>query len=438
MRRRLILLAGAVSLMVALAFVIPLGFLVGDLASDRALSAGERKAQEIARVIATVAQDRGLVVAAAAVDIESDGDLPTSIILPDGTVLGAPLLPEDRIEVALGGAAFRTPVTGGEVIYTPIVQPDGAAVVVRVLVPTQRIEQGVTRSWLVLGAIGTVLVLMGLLAADLLGRSIVEPVKELAGTAERLGEGDLKARVQPAGPREIHDVALVFNRLAERVGRLIQQERDNAADMSHRLRTPLTALRLNAEAIADDDTRHKIMDDIDTLERTVDFLISHATTELDGSDERTDLTQVVAERVAFWAPLAEEQSRDVSVTVTDGPVVVAMSEHNAEAIIDILFDNVFAHVPDGIPMAIHLDTTADVAHLVVEDGGSGMADASVVQRGISLGASTGLGLDIVRRTAEASGGRLRLESSPFLGGARVVVELPVVDARHGSAVTAER
>ncbi len=60
----------------------------------------------------------------------------------------------------------------------------------------------------------------------------------------------------------------------------------------------------------------------------------------------------------------------------------------------------------------------------MEDGGGGIAEPDAVERGASTGDSTGLGLDIVRRTAEASGGSLELSTSARLGGARVVVSLP--------------
>ncbi len=82
MRRRLVLLAVAVSLMVALAFVVPLAFLVRDLAADRALAAGDRRSQEIARVIAALAPERGLIEASRAVSLAVNGGFATSLVLP--------------------------------------------------------------------------------------------------------------------------------------------------------------------------------------------------------------------------------------------------------------------------------------------------------------------------------------------------------------------
>ncbi|HSF87156.1 MAG TPA: HAMP domain-containing sensor histidine kinase [Acidimicrobiia bacterium] len=425
MRRRLILLAAAVTLMVALAFVVPLAFLVRDLAADRAIAAGERRAQDVARIIAALAPERGVEVASQAVLLgESDG-LEASLVMPDGTVIGAPLVEGEVPDLALAGTAFRTDVAGGDVIYTPVIQPDGSTLVVRVLVPDGQIRQGVASSWAVLAIVGAALVVFGAIAADLLGRSIVKPVKDLADTAEKLGEGDMGVRVEPAGPEEIHDVGVEFNRLAGRFGRLLQQERDTAADLSHRLRTPLTSLRLNVDGLPDGPERQRVLDDLDNVERTIDFIIRQALRPVDEL-ATTDLRQVVAERVAFWAALAEEQQRSFTADLADERALVGWSQADAEAVIDVLFDNVFTHVPPAAPIAVALVTNGSSVALSVEDGGSGFPDDSVVERGISGGTSTGLGLDIVRRSAEGANGSVVFDKSPDLGGARVIVRLPLI------------
>ena len=68
-------------------------------------------------------------------------------------------------------------------------------------------------------------------------------------TAERLGRGDLDARVEPGGPDEVREVGAALNRLAARISELLAREREEVADLSHRLRTPVTALRLDVESL---------------------------------------------------------------------------------------------------------------------------------------------------------------------------------------------
>ncbi len=251
MRRRLVVLAVAISLMVALSFVIPLAFLVRDLAQDRALAAGERQAQDIARVIATLTPERGVVEASRAIVPIGDANLSTSLILPDGSVVGDQLLPGESPALAITGTAFRTAVGGDQIIYTPVIQENGETVVVRVVVAEEALREGVRQSWEVLAGVVVTLVALGVLAAVFLGRSIVGPVQDLAQSAAQLGEGDLSVRIKPTGPHEIQEAAEEFNRLAERISRLVQRERDAAADLSHRLRTPITALRLDMDGLAD-------------------------------------------------------------------------------------------------------------------------------------------------------------------------------------------
>ena len=311
-------------------------------------------------------------------------------------------------------------------MYVPVIQPDGATVVVRVLVPGAVISEGVAWSWVTLGLLGLVLIGLAISVSDRLARSVVVPVRDLSEKAERLGEGDLTARVDPGGPEEIRDVGLEFNRLAEQIGRLLQEEREMAADLSHRLRTPLTAVRLDAEALPVGARRQQLLADLDELDRTVDHLIREARRPMRrGTDDGCDLGEVAAERVAFWSVLAEEQRRQVVVELDGGPARVPIPRADAEAVVDALLGNVFAHTGEGDAFSVRLDHDRESVRLSVEDAGPGFPAGPVLERGQSGGASTGLGLDIARRTAEAAGGSIAVGPGSRLGGAVVTVAVPV-------------
>jgi signal transduction histidine kinase len=353
-------------------------------------------------------------------------ELGASLIFPDGGVAGLPVPQDEDLNAAQAGTAFRSAVPAGEAVYVPVAQADGTITVVRVVAPGEELTSGVWRSWWILAGLGVALVGLAVLAADRFGRSIVRPVNELSVAAARLKQGDFTARVTPAGPQEIEDVGAEFNQLAEQVEHLLQEERETAADLAHRLRTPLTAAKLDAEALPSGRARDRIVDDLDELERTANFIIDEGRrpvrTEVDPG---CDLVEVVEERAAFWHALSEEQGRSFSVTVAVDNGAVAVPRVDAVAMIDALLENVFAHTDERIPLAIKLESTPEgPLRLEVEDGGAGIANPDAVDRGASTVDSSGLGLDIVRRTAEASGGSLELTTSAAFGGACVAVTLP--------------
>ncbi|GAB3999805.1 hypothetical protein GCM10029992_29660 [Glycomyces albus] len=132
----------------------------------------------------------------------------------------------------------------------------------------------------------------------------------------------------------------------------------------------------------------------------------------------------MAERVEFWSALAEDTDRDCRAELAPGPVAVGLVAEELSAAMDALLANVFAHTPDGTAFSVRLVAHHDDGALVeVADAGPGIPDASVLERGRSDGGSTGLGLDIARRAAIASGGTIGFGTGPGGVGAIIRLEL---------------
>ncbi|MEQ7128600.1 ATP-binding protein [Actinopolymorpha sp. B11F2] len=266
------------------------------------------------------------------------------------------------------------------------------------------------------------------MVADRLARSTVRSLHDLDAVARRLGDGDLDARARPASVPELSEVGTTLNALAGRIRELLTRERESVADLSHRIRTPLTVLRIEAEALTSAEAA-RLTSAVDALERAVDQAIIEARRGVTDRGVASggpvcDAVSVVYDRIGFWQVLAEEEGREVATDVPTTLLPVGLSAGDLAALVDALLGNVFAHTPEGTAFAVRLcGMPAGGVVLTVGDAGPGIPPGAVVlDRGASGGGSTGLGLDIVRRTAEASGGHIALGASP-LGGLEVTVEM---------------
>ncbi|MBR7744325.1 HAMP domain-containing histidine kinase [Phycicoccus sp. BSK3Z-2] len=435
MTRRITWLVAATTSAVVLAFVVPLLVLVADLAEDRAVGLAQEQARSTATLVATVDDDGRL--ARALVTAASQGP-PVAVVRPDDRVLGrvsargaapgadAPPLDDAAHDHVLGAreqqAAFTAESGAGVDAVVPVAMPEGVSVVVA-RVPPEELRRGVVQASALVLALGVVLVGGSVLAARSLGRRISVPVTEVADVAQRLRAGDASARAVPGGPSETAELGRSLNALADRIHELVAAERELVADLGHRLRTPVTALRLDADLVEDRELAARLQRHVDTLSAGIDEVVDEARrpvrTEL---VQHTDVAAVVAARVAFWQALAEDQERTFVLSQDGAAAVVAMPQSAVEELLDVLLDNVFAHTPDGTDARITTVRSASRAVLVVEDAGPGLVHPWS-GRGDSRGGSTGLGLDIVHRIAVDAGGAVDLGRSD-LGGLRVQVSVP--------------
>lgn len=422
MRLRISLLVVATSSLVLVSFLVPLALVLRTLAADRAISAATAEAQSMAPLVTTV-ETRSLRLTVDLVNAETS--TPVTIFLPSGTELGQPAPISPAVQLARNGRSFSADAPGGKQVMVAVEGLNGGSAVIRTFIPGSVLRHGVARAWLLLGGVGLLLLVLSVLVADQLARSLVRPLTALARASDRLAAGDLSARASVAGPPEVRRAGAGLNRLAVRIGELLAHERETVADLSHRLRTPLTALRIDAESLRDGAEMDRLLADVGSVEQTVSEIIREARRQRKGGGEvggggvqvMCDAARVIAERAAFWWPLAEDQDRRMTVEVAPGPVPVLVPADDLATCADILLGNVFAHTPEGVALAVRLSRrAAGGAWLVVTDDGPGFGNADPTQRGQSSGGSTGLGLDIARRIAEASGGTLIIGRSAAGGG----------------------
>ncbi|WP_112246835.1 HAMP domain-containing sensor histidine kinase [Kribbella monticola] len=419
MRRRIMFLSVGMTTLVVLAFAIPLTLLMRSAASDESLKNARYRAEAVAYYVGeknhTPDEIKTYIQG-----ITSQGPGRISVRLADGTTLGDPPpggVPTPK-ELPDGDDDGKGPPKVSDASFRKV--DDGVATDVSVdthagpasvclFLTVDEVYEGLVPQLLILLAASLGVLILSVVGAEVVSRRLARPLEETARTAERLAKGDVDARAPTTGPAEVAKVGAALNGLADRIDEVIAVEREAVADLSHRLRTPLTALRLQVEALPDRDRAEELNVQVNSLERTLTAVISAARRpQREGRVPHCDAVAVTRDRAAFWEPLFEDQGRELTLDLPTPPAEVRSSAEDLAAALDALVENVVAHTPDGTPARIILTRQpAGGVLIVVADEGPGIP-LGAGERGRSDRGSTGLGLDIARRCAEAAGGRLTI------------------------------
>lgn len=420
MRRRLILVFVAVSTLVAMAFVVPLGFLVARTAEDRSLD--DARADAAAIVPALVAGGTRDTIEAVMLATRSGREGRLTVITSQGWMIGREVEASERLDAALadGASAIGNAAGGVEVVSAVATGPDQVSAI-RVFVSDAERREGQYRAWAALAGVGIVLVAISVVVADRLSRSVVRPTQNLATAARRLGDGDLESRVERDGPDELVELADAFNTLGSQVSGMLARERELVAELSHRLRTPLTKLRMRLDQVDDPELAAQLATDLDDVTTVVNELIHEARGLIEASTG-CDAAGIVADRAGFWQVLAEDQDRSWRFERGPGPTRVGVPGAELAAAVDVLLENAFTHTPEGVALAVGFEGDGAAVRVWVADAGPGFDDAALA-RGTSGSGSTGLGLDIARKLAEKAGGSFEVGPGR-LGGVEVALVLP--------------
>jgi signal transduction histidine kinase len=347
-------------------------------------------------------------------------------------------LPATTLRAALRAASPRSyPATGRLTVTVPIRADGGQHVIGTVVLSrsTAKLTHRIVVLWTLIGVVS----LAGLLVAGViavgLARWASRPITTLAEAARRLGDGGLATRAgMRSGPPEVRRLAAAFSTMAARLQALIHGHQTMVADVSHQVRTPLAALRLRLDLLAqdcDEDTAAELagaQEEIGRLTRLVNGLLTVARAEHStAAPVRVAADTVAADRAAAWRPAAEERGVTLT-TVSPDPVSVQAVDGHLEQILDNLLANALEAVPPGGTITLTVRAAAALAQLTVADTGRGMtaAQQQAAFRRFATGSpgGTGLGLAIVDRLITANGGTVSLADTPG-GGLTVTIELPL-------------
>ncbi|PZH02599.1 two-component sensor histidine kinase [Streptomyces sp. NTH33] len=394
MRRRLIQSTLAVVLVVIAVFGLSLVIVETRTISNSAQERVDSEAVRLASIVDSRLLGSETVNAEVLRDQVADGQY---------AVIGIP----GQRPIEVGGKP------SGDVIHSTATGEQGETV--RVEEPRSSVTREVGRTLLIIGLVALLAVVAAVLLAVRQANRLASPLTDLAETAERLGSGDPRPRHKRYGVPELDRVADVLDASAERIARMLTAERRLAADASHQLRTPLTALSMRLEEITltdDPDTvkeeANVALTQVERLTDVVDRLLTNARDPRTGSAVSFDLDEVIQQQIAEWRPAYRSAGRAI---VSSGKRHLhAVGTPGAVAqVLAALIENSLMH--GGGTVALRTRVTGNQAVVEVTDEGTGVpADlgARIFERTISGRNSTGIGLAVARDLAEADGGRLEL------------------------------
>jgi heavy metal sensor kinase len=333
--------------------------------------------------------------------------------------------------------ASSVSLTSGRVrVLSEEVRLNGIPFVVRAVLS----EEGAHRQIRSLGnqliAFSLSVLVLGGFGGLVLARQALAPLARMAEHARRITAEDLHERLSPDDVGvELNQVRDAFNETLERLERAFVELRRFTADASHELRTPLTALRsvgevgLRGARTAEEyrDVIGTMLEEVDRLSRLADELLTLARAEAGQRRlrrEPVDLAALAADVVENLGVLAEERAQTLETRV-DGPVTVTGDRLALRQALLNLVDNAIKYAPDGTRVTVRAVSTGTYAVLEVVDEGPGIAAEhreKVFERFYRVDTSrsremggTGLGLSLVKWTAEAHGGSVSLASGPERG-----------------------
>ncbi len=314
-------------------------------------------------------------------------------------------------------------------LYVAVPASSGAKVTgaVRITYPTSAVDARVRRYWLMLLAIGAMVLVATTLVGLRFARWVSSPLGRLEASAAKAGAGDLSTRAdEDAGPPEVRSLAAAFNHMIAELEQLVRSQEEFVADASHQLRTPLTALRLRLENLGGDVTEsaqadlERALDEVERLSRLVDGLLALARAEV-SPVERVDLAKLVDERIEVWSTLAAEQGVKLEANVVG---TASMGADRLGQALENLISNALAVSPRGGTVLV----SGSRGELHVIDQGPGLSERERERafdrfwRGGKSGTGSGLGLAIVKRLIEIDGGTVELRAAPG-GGLDAVIRL---------------
>ena len=261
--------------------------------------------------------------------------------------------------------------------------------------------------------------LIGWLLARSLSRELSAPLIYLAAQAEQIGSGGVRARVEKSGIEEIDLVSEELARTGERMAGRLAAERQAAADASHQLRTPLTALSMRLEEIELISTEDEVRAEARTCLEQVERMTNVVTELLDVSKRQTSQTEAIHILEVFntareeWEDQFEAAGRPL-VFLDEAERPILADAGKLGQVLATLIENSLRYGGGTTRVWAHAGTSKRGVVIEVSDEGEGIDESlapDIFEKGVSGHGSTGIGLALAHDLAQAMGGRLELKTN---------------------------
>ncbi|MEZ0093436.1 ATP-binding protein [Streptacidiphilus sp. EB129] len=400
MKRRLINSTLAVVLVVVVLFLVPLALVEKRSIESNAQQQVTTEAMHLLGVI------ENRLVAGEQIDTEAL----TGLTSQDAQRYAVVQMPGQAV-ITLG-----SPPAGGDPISATESGPHGEKVTVQE--SRDPVQHDIRTMLLLLVLVAVLTVAAAAMLAFWQARRLAQPLVDLVETAERLGSGDPRPRQRRYGVVELDRIAEVLDGSAERIGRMLTAERRLAADASHQLRTPLTALSMRLEEIVETDDLETVKEEaaiaLGQVERLTDVVQRLLTNSRDQRSNASavgfEMDDVIKQQAEEWRPALRRAGRTLHLEGPPGLRAVGTPGAVAQ-VLAALIENSLMHGDGAVTIRTRVRGSSVV--LEVQDEGAGVPSelgARVFERAVSGHNSTGIGLAVARDLAEADGGRLDLLS----------------------------
>lgn len=316
-----------------------------------------------------------------------------------------------------------------------------------VISPSQQLTDALDREFqqrqagLLPSLAGTAIVIAAI-AALLLARLFLAPVRRLGNATDHLRRGDFRTRVRIRQRDEFGQLADDFNSLAATLEQNEKLRRELTADIAHELRTPLAVLRAELDAVVDgvrelnEDTLASLQHEVERLSKLITDLNSLALSDAGALSYRRrniDAGQLLREIIEQYTARFAAAGIRIQSEIPDAPAIISLDPERFEQLLANLLANSLRYTDSDGELHIGLQRDGDAWQLDIEDSAPGVSDESLPRlfdrlfraegsRNRASGGS-GLGLAIVRKIVEAHDGDIKAAHST-LGGVRMTIRLP--------------